>query len=144
MKVGEIMNNQIITIEPEDTVSLAARLLKQHNIGSIPVVSQEGSLRGILTDRDIVIRCVAGDVAPDDMKVREVMTRGVISVSPEDDVKMASDIMAGDQIRRLPVVRDGRLIGMLSLADIARRNSCNMEAASALADISTDRKVKRR
>jgi CBS domain-containing protein len=138
------MNSQTVAIDPEDSITLAARLLKQYNIGSVPVVSQEGSLRGILTDRDIVIRCVAGDTSPDEMKVKEAMTRGVISVSPEDDIKMASDIMADDQVRRLPVVRDGRLIGMLSLADIARRNTCSMEAASALSDISEDRRSKKR
>jgi CBS domain-containing protein len=139
MKVSEIMNSDLVTVAPEDDVFLAARLMKTHNIGSVPVVSEEGRVRGILTDRDIVTRYMASDRSSEP-KVREVMSRGVISVSPEDDIKMASDIMAGDQIRRLPVVRDGRLVGMLALADLARKNSCNMEAASALTDISEDRK----
>ena len=143
MKVSEIMNPNIVAVSPEDKVDLAARLMKTHNIGSVPVVSEEGRLRGILTDRDIVTRCVASDTEPQEMAVKEAMSRGVISVSPGDDVKMASDIMAGDQIRRLPVLDEGRLVGMLSLADLARRNSCNMEAASALADISADRRKRK-
>lgn len=144
MKVGEIMNKQLVTVSPEDAITEAARLLKLHNIGSLPVVSEEGKLKGILTDRDIVVRCIADDATADKTQIKEVMTRGVISVSPEDDVKLASDIMAGDQIRRLPVVEEGRLVGMLSLADMARRNTCNMEAASALSDISADRRSKKR
>ena len=143
MKVLEIMNPNIIAVSPEDGVDLAARLMKTHNIGSLPVVSEEGRLRGILTDRDIVTRCVASGVEPREMAVKEAMSRGVISVLPGDDIKMATDIMAGDQIRRLPVLDGGRLIGMLSLADLARRNCCSMEAASTLADISADRHKKK-
>ena len=136
MKVSELMNKNVISISPDEATSLAARLLYRHNIGSLPVCSSEGKLRGIVTDRDIVLRCVAAESDPENTPVREVMSRAPVSASPEDDVRVAADIMAAHQIRRLPVTNDGRLVGMLSLGDIAKTNSCNMEASRALSEIS--------
>ncbi len=136
MKVSELMNKNVISISPDETTSLAARLLYRHNVGSLPVCSSEGKLRGILTDRDIVLRCVAAESDPEHTPVREVMSRAPVSASPEDDVRLAADIMAAHQIRRLPVTSDGKLVGMLSLGDIAKTNTCNMEASRALSEIS--------
>ncbi len=136
MKVSELMNKNVISISPDETTSLAARLLYRHNVGSLPVCSSEGKLRGIVTDRDIVLRCVAAESDPEHTPVREVMSRAPVSASPEDDVRLAADIMAAHQIRRLPVTTDGKLVGMLSLGDIAKTNTCNMEASRALSEIS--------
>ncbi len=145
MLVSNVMNSNVVHLSPDDTVARAARLLARHNIGSLPICTKEGVLRGVVTDRDIAVRCVAYDNPPEDTKLREIMTRGVITVSPDDDTTQALKIMADEQIRRLPVVDRTRLVGMLSLSDIAIRHSRDAEISSALSEISTPRgKYKRR
>ena len=138
MQVSQLMNTNVVSVTPGETATLAARLLNRHNIGALPVCGVDGRLKGILTDRDIVLRCVAAENDPDTTTVGDIMSRGVISVSPDDDVCEAARIMAGDQVRRLPVTQDGRVVGMLSLGDMARRREFDMEAAKALSDISSN------
>ena len=138
MQVSELMNKNVIAVSPEETAALAARLLSRHNIGSLPVCGEDGRLRGMVTDRDIVLRCVAAENDPETTKVKEIMSRGITAVSPDDDIREATRLMAHEQIRRLPVVRSGRVVGMLTLADIARTNSYDMEASKALSEISTN------
>ena len=136
MKVSDLMTKNVVSISPDESTSLAARLLYRHNIGSLPVCSSDGKLRGILTDRDIVLRCVAAESDPEHTPVREIMSRAPISTSPDDDVRQAAEMMAAHQIRRLPVTKEGKLVGMLSLGDISRTHSYNMEASRALSEIS--------
>ena len=119
MKVREIMSNRVLSLRHNDTVSQAAQMLSNHNVGSLPVVT-DGELVGIITDRDIVLRCVAGRSDATQMRIGEIMTTHVVTVSPEDSVQRAMDVMADNQIRRLPVTEGKRVVGMLSLADIAR------------------------
>ncbi len=110
-----------------------------HNVGALPVCSTDGKLKGIVTDRDIVLRCVAAEADPNTTKVREIMSRGVVSVNPEADVREASHKMSHDQIRRLPVIDDtGKVVGMLALGDMARTHQFDMEASKALSEISSN------
>jgi CBS domain-containing protein len=134
------MNPNVITISPDATAAEAARLLSHYDIGSLPVTLPDGRLRGIITDRDIVLRCVAGDGEPYQTNVSDLMTRNVVTISPDADIREAASLMASQKIRRLPVTRNGRLVGILSLADIARSRSCDMEACLALSKISTSGK----
>lgn len=138
MLVKELMSKNPVTISQEESATTAARLLSRHNLGSLPVCSADGRLRGIITDRDIVLRCVASENDPDVTPVREIMSRGIISVAPEDDVRSAAQLMAGRQIRRLPVVEKGRVVGMLSLGDMAKSDRFDMECAKALSEISSN------
>ncbi|MCL1820970.1 MAG: CBS domain-containing protein [Oscillospiraceae bacterium] len=138
MRVSQIMNTNVVSVTTDESATLAARLLNRHNIGSLPVCSLDGRIRGILTDRDIVLRCIAAENDPSTTKVGDIMSRGVVSVSPDDDVGEAARIMAADQVRRLPVTQDGRIVGMLSLGDMAKRHEYDMEAAKALSDISSN------
>ncbi len=138
MKVCDIMTGQVVSVSQREPISAAARLMKRHNLGALPVCDDEGRLRGMITDRDIVTRCVAADMDPSDTMLREIMSRGIRTCSSQDDVDAASQTMRREQIRRLPVTDEGRLVGMVSLADIARRQSCAMEAAQALGDISSN------
>lgn len=140
MKVSELMNGNVVTLKPDDTVTHAATLFARHNIGALPVCTSDGKLRGIVTDRDIVLRCVAGQYQPEETGVREIMTRGVSWVSPEDDVRAATHLMSAEQVRRLPVVEGGRVVGMITLGDIARKTAFDMEASRAFCDISTPRR----
>lgn len=136
MQVKDIMSTKIVSISPNESATVAARLLSRYNIGALPVCSKEGRLRGMITDRDIVLRCVASEDDPNSTKVSEIMTRRVISVDAEDTVQRATELMAKEQIRRLPVEQDGKVIGMVSLGDFAKVQDCSMEAASALSEIS--------
>ena len=142
MQVSELMSDSIVTISPDETAALAARMLSRHNIGAIPVCTQDRRLRGIVTDRDIVLRCVAVESDPETTLVREIMSKSMITISPRDDVREAARLMSVAQVRRLPVVSDGELLGMLSLGDMARTHAFDMEASKALSEISSG--VKRR
>ncbi len=136
MEVRDIMSGKVITISPEENTALAARLLYRYNIGALPVCTREGKLRGVVTDRDIVLRCVATGEEPEDTRVSHIMTRKVITVQPTESVEKAASIMAKEQIRRLPVEEKGKLVGMISLGDISKIKGCTMEAGEALCEIS--------
>ena len=136
MKVCDLMNDHVVSVGMSEPVSSAARILRQQNVGSLPVCGDDGRLVGIVTDRDIVLRCVAAGGSADEMAVGDVMTHNLITVSPFDTVGDAARRMADAQVRRLPVCKDGELVGMLSLGDLAVNCRCDMEAANALSDIS--------
>ncbi|MGE4352679.1 MAG: CBS domain-containing protein [Oscillospiraceae bacterium] len=138
MKINEIMTDRVVSIDGDEPVMAAARLLKRHNIGALPVTDKEQRLRGIITDRDIVLRCVATEADPKTTRVSEVMSRGIVTATPSDVVDSAVRLMSQDQVRRLPVVEDGRLVGMVTLCDMARSSTCEMEAAEALSEISAN------
>jgi len=138
MQVKDLMTTSTVTITPDETAELAARLLARHNIGALPVCGSDGKLRGIVTDRDIVTRCIAAECRPSDTKVREIMTRTVTTADPADDLHEAARLMASEKIRRLPVVQGGELVGMLSLGDLAKSGRFDMEASRALSEISSN------
>ena len=135
MQIRDLMNPSVVTIEPGSSAALAARLLSRHNVGALPVCSGDRRLRGMVTDRDIVLRCVAAEEDPAQTPVRDIMTRGCVTVSPGDDCREATRLMAVQQVRRLPVVEGGKLVGMISLGDLARSRRYDMEAAQALSEI---------
>ena len=136
MQIKDLMNPSVVTIEPTSSASLAARLISRHNVGGLPVCGADGRLRGVVTDRDIVLRCIAAEEDPAQTMVRDIMTRSCATVSPGDDCREATRIMSARQVRRLPVVEEGRLVGMISLSDLARSRRFDMEAAQALCEIS--------
>lgn len=140
MYVRDLMNPSVVSITPEESAALAARLLSRHDLGALPVCGQDGGLLGIVTDRDIITRCVAAGEEPSRVPVRDIMSRAPITIDPEDDIRFAARRMATRQIRRLPVVDGGRVVGMVSLGDLARSHRCDAEAAEALSDISSNLK----
>lgn len=132
--VKDIMSKDIAAVLLSDTARDAAILMYENNIGSVPVVSGK-KLQGILTDRDIVLRCIAKGKSADDTKVSEIMSTNMITVTPEETVHDAVIKMSSERIRRLPVVKNGELEGVVSLADIAR-NHAGPEIAGAISEIS--------
>ena len=138
MQVKDIMTRDPVRIAPEETVSVAARMLGRGNIGALPVCTADGRLRGILTDRDIVLRSVAANEDAGQQSVRDIMSRRLVTVSGETAVGAAAEQMARQQVRRLPVVEGGKLVGMLSLSDLACRSGLQTETAQALEDISSN------
>ena len=123
----DIMNPHVVSIDPTESAALAARLLARHNVGSLPVCGSGGQLQGMVTDRDIVLRCVP---------VRSIMSRRPAVVTPEDDVRQAARLMSSQQVRRLPVVDKDRVVGVVSLGDLAKCGRYEMEISRALTDIS--------
>ena len=136
MKVKQLMTASVLKIEPGEPVEVAARTLTQYNIGALPVCTSDGRLCGLVTDRDLVTRCMAAQKPAGRTPVRDVMTAQPAWVTPDTDVSVAAHLMGRRQIRRLPVVEDGKLRGMLSLADLARWEESAQDAADALENIS--------
>lgn len=133
--VRELMTRNVRTCTPETSLRDAARIMSELNCGSLPVVRGE-RLEGIITDRDIVLRCVATGRDPGTATVRECMTAPAITASPEMDAHACADLMASRQIRRLPVVENGRLVGIVALGDLATERIHVDEAGQALSQIS--------
>ncbi len=142
MKVKEIMADGVIGVEAEDPVIKAAELMKRWDVGAVPVGS-EGKFIGILTDRDIVLRCVACGESANGLTVGQIMTEdGLACVSPEHSITEAARIMAKEQVRRLPVCKNGAIVGMISLSDIAQTRQMFSETAAAFCDICARKKKK--
>ncbi len=138
MQVKDLMCQSVASVDPQDTAQNAAQLLAQHNVGSLPVCGEDGGLRGMVTDRDIVLRCVAVAENPADTPVHKIMTRNCATIAPTADTREAARIMAAQQVRRLPVVEDNKVVGIVSLGDLSQSHSCDMEAGAALAEISEE------
>ena len=119
-RIREVMTSNPSSIEPSSPIAEAARIMKQEDAGVVPV-TENGRLSGMVTDRDIAIRVVAEGKDPQSTTVREVASTDLVTVDPEQDLDEALRLMAQHQVRRLPVVEeDGRLVGVLAQADIAR------------------------
>ena len=138
MKVSDVMTGRPIHIHRDETVAVAARTLTHYNIGSVPVCTADGRLCGMVTDRDMVTRCLAVGKDPGVTRVAEVMTGGVITVRPDMDATEAAGLMGLRQVRRLPVVENGRLCGIVSLADLALSRGGDAQAGTALSRISSN------
>ena len=118
-KVREVMTDNPRCVTPETLVSEAARLMKSEDVGSLPILEGE-KVTGVITDRDIVIRAVAEEKDPRGMPVREVASRELVTIGPDEDLSEALKLMASYQVRRLPVVdEDNTLVGVIAQADIA-------------------------
>ena len=138
MKVRDIMTNHVVRIGAEEPVEVAARAFAHYNVGMLPVCGADGRLRGVVTDRDLVVRCVAMGRNAGQVKVKDVMTGNVITAGPDMDVSAAAYLMGRQQVRRLPILDNGKLCGMLSLADLAGTEEGGICAADALSDITAN------
>lgn len=137
MEVKQVMNRQVIAVSPEEPVSVAARLMTRHNVGALPVRDRDGSLCGILTDRDVVTRCVALERPLQETSVARVMTARVATVPPTASVDQAAAMLAKEQVRRLPVVEGRRLVGMVTLSDLSRQAPAE-ETADVLREVTAN------
>lgn len=144
MRVRDLMSKSVVTIAPEESAALAARLLSRHELGALPVCAADGTLVGIVTDRDIVTRCVAAGEEPGRVPVRDIMSPAPSVITSETPISDAARLMAQRQVRRLPVVEQGHVVGMLSLGDLARSRRTDTEAAAVLSDISASLRRKKR
>ncbi|HXT26606.1 MAG TPA: CBS domain-containing protein [Candidatus Eisenbacteria bacterium] len=124
MLASDIMSRKLICCTPWDTVRTAARLMRRHGVGALPVVSDlsDSLLEGIVTDRDLCCGVLADGKNADAVKVEDVMTRVPVTCEPNDPIGVCEERMQEDQIRRIPVVnKQGRCVGIIAQADIAHR-----------------------
>jgi CBS domain-containing protein len=135
VKLKDIMTTDIASVSSDDTIEKAAQLMKQYDVGSMPVCSHD-SLIGIVTDRDITLRCVATGQDTKQQKVCDIMTEDPVYGTPDMNVNDAVKIMSEKQIRRLPVVADNNLVGIVALGDISLEPALQDNAEDALKNIS--------
>jgi CBS domain-containing protein len=139
-RVKDIMDPHVRTVTGEASLREVARLMRDTNTGAIPVVDENGSPRGIITDRDLVVRTLASDMSPEEFKAGDIATRNVVTVSPDDDARDAVKVLRKHSLKRVGVAKDGILVGMLSLGDVALAidpDSALADVAAAIADPTT-------
>lgn len=119
MTVKELMSVNICFVTADADVTAAAALMKKYDIGLIPVCDQKGCLLGLVTDRDIVLRALSSKEGIEKKKVRHIMTEEIVSITPMTDIHDAALVFSEKKVRRLPVLDNGRLVGILSLSDLS-------------------------
>jgi CBS domain-containing protein len=129
MKVKDIMTNHICCVSPEMTLENTSKIMCGADVGVVPVCGAGGVI-GIVTDRDIITRGISKGLGPNE-KIETVMTKNVVSVTPDTDIKEAVKLMSDKQVRRLPVVLNSEIVGMLSIGDLARCGKLDAEVAKA-------------
>lgn len=135
--VKEIMTQNVNYCSQEDNIYEAALKMKQDDVGMIPVLDSNQSLIGVITDRDIVIRCVA-EKRPNSTKVTDVISTHLVTGTQEMTIDEIEELMASEQVRRIPIVENNKLVGVVSLGDLAVRRETDSKAGIALSSISKD------
>ncbi|ODA41285.1 CBS domain-containing protein [Desulfosporosinus sp. BG] len=135
MKVREVMTSSVDWVTPDASIVEVARLMKKDDVGSIPIC-KGNELVGIITDRDIVLNVVATGGDTKSTSAKDVMSTNIKSVTSNQDVHEAADLMSKYQIRRLPVVEQGKLLGIVAIGDLAIEKIHINEAGDALSEIS--------
>ncbi|KAB7709169.1 CBS domain-containing protein [Bacillus aerolatus] len=131
MLVREVMSKNVEACSTSDSLQQVASKMNTLNVGAIPVV-ENGQVVGMVTDRDLAVRGLGQGTT----QLNDVMSNNIVTISPDASLEEASSIMASHQIRRLPVVENGQIVGMLSLGDLAVREQSNVNAGNALSQIS--------
>jgi len=131
--IREVMTAEPLVLEHSSTVADAARAMKGADVGPVPVIREDGTLCGIVTDRDIVVRVVAEDRDPTSTTVGDIASTELHTLTPDDTVDDAVKMMREHAIRRLPIVESGAPVGIVAMGDLARQQ----DPKSALADISS-------
>ncbi|HVG55791.1 MAG TPA: CBS domain-containing protein [Vicinamibacterales bacterium] len=142
MHIRDVMTPNPRTVSPSDTIQNAARVMRDEDTGVVPVV-ENGRAIGMLTDRDIAIRAVADGSQPN-RPVRDIITSAVVTATPDMSTREAAQLMSEHQIRRLPVVENERLVGIISLGDIAVKEGKDSRSGDTLQAISEGVKERER
>jgi CBS domain-containing protein len=134
MKIRDVMTPNPRTVSPDDTIQTAARIMQSEDTGAVPVVSG-GRVLAVVTDRDIVVRVVA-EGAPISGPVRSIASPDVVCAEPDMSTREASELMSEHQVRRLPVVENGQLVGIVSIGDLAVKEGKDSRIGDTLQNIS--------
>lgn len=136
MKVKDCMCNNVVWLTPDTTVSDCAKLMCEQHIGSVPVCDQNQTVVGFVTDRDILLRTVACNKDTNNTKLSEIMTTKVCCCDANNDIEQATKLMSENQIRRIPVIENNKIVGMLTLGDLSKNQEIsNYKFASTYDDI---------
>jgi CBS domain-containing protein len=133
--VREVMTAEPLTMDATDTLVAAAQQMRDAGVGDV-IVTMDDQVLGIVTDRDITVRGIAEELPPNTATLDQIVTRGIVGIAADEDVTAATDLMREYSVRRLPVIDDGRLIGIVSIGDLALIIEDDTE--TVLADISAD------
>lgn len=140
MQVRELMTRRVHTCRPDTTARHALALMWKHDVGVLPIVGANRDVLGMITDRDIAMAVGLRNVAPGALTVGEISTNEVWVVAPTTSIRDAERVMQEHQVRRLPVIEEGRLVGIVALADLVRAGGADRgEVADALAAITSPR-----
>ncbi len=136
MKLRDIMTTDVSCASPSDSLAKLAADMKRHNVGVMPIC-ENGNLVGVLTDRDIVVECVAAGTNPRDCKAGNFMTSDLVYGTADMDIVEAARLMGREQVHRLPVLESGKFVGMVSIGDLAFHCRDDRVVADMLREIST-------
>ena len=139
LKAKDLMSKVLKFVMPNESIETISQIMKDCDLGIVPVLDEEHNLLGVVTDRDIVIRNIAKKATGNnkkEMTAEDIMTRNVVTASPDDNIYDISKIMALKKIRRIPIVTNNKLVGIVSIADIAVTRKFDSEIAEAIAEIS--------
>jgi CBS domain-containing protein len=134
MNIRDVMTRNPRTVSPQDSIQNAARIMRDEDTGVVPVVDN-GKPVGVITDRDIVVRAVA-EGGQLNRPVRDIVTNELVAATPDMSVSEATELMSAHQVRRLPVVENNRLVGIVSIGDIAVKEGKDSRVGDALQHIS--------
>jgi CBS domain-containing protein len=134
--VRHVMSEAPKTLSPERSVADAAGLMEQYDVGVIPLADHDDALVGLVTDRDMVLRVLAKQRDPREVTLGEIATTNLVTVTPDSNVSDARDLMAENKVRRLPVTKEGRLVGIVSLGDIAATDPSKRAVGDVLSEVS--------
>ncbi|MDD4378218.1 MAG: CBS domain-containing protein [Eubacteriales bacterium] len=137
MKLKDIMTKEIIAVTPDTSIFDTAQIMKDKNIGAVPICNDEMNVEGIVTDRDIILRVVCAEKEPQTTMCRDIMTNRLVVGKTDMEVESALELMGDVQVRRLPVVENGKLVGFVALGDMAVKRRYDQASGHALSDIST-------
>ena len=132
MLVKEAMHRNVKTVRKDSTVQEAAKIMTKNRIGSLVVVSSAGELEGIATERDIMTNVVAEGLNSGEVTVEDIMTTEVITISPDSSLEEAANLMSKSKIKKLPVVENGEVIGIITASDLIRYEESLTESISDL------------
>ena len=127
MKVQDCMTEETICVKPDENIHDVAKLMGDNHIGCVPVCDNSGKIVGILTDRDIILRGIACDKDTKSTPISEIMTTKVVRTSPDAEIKDVAYVMAKNQIRRIPVVVDEKVVGIVSLGNLVQDSNLAKE-----------------
>ena len=130
--INDVMTANPWTVTDRATIEEAARVMRDADIGDVIVLDPDGEIQGIVTDRDVVVRAVAKGVDTNSEPVGSILEGDIVTIASEDTIEAALDLMRDHKVRRLPVVDDRRLVGIVTLGDLA----VDLQPSSTLADIS--------
>ncbi len=138
MTVKELMTTSVCFLKPDAAISDAAALMKKNNIGVVPICDNRGCLLGLVTDRDILMRTSTADADSVKLtKISDIMTTNLVTVSPEMNVHDAACLFSKKKVHRLPVLENDRLVGMLSLTDLAKKKIFLAEVGDIMGSIAS-------